>query len=129
VTTPRRSNPFLFARKNLPHHVLFEHRQTLTRKVQLFGAPLAFSSTMEGVCSAQVQAQNKHSGGDRDAMKKNIFCLALGVMLFALCFSAEAQSQRSTVSVKLSYESGCWRNFVSSRWRTFKANSYHSADG
>jgi ABC-type uncharacterized transport system substrate-binding protein len=46
---------------------------------------------MEGVCSAQVQAQNKHSGGDRDAMKKNVFCLALGAMLFALCQSAEAQ--------------------------------------
>jgi putative ABC transport system substrate-binding protein len=46
---------------------------------------------MEGVCSAQVQAQNKHSGGDKDAMKKNVFCLALGAMLFALCFSAEAQ--------------------------------------
>jgi putative ABC transport system substrate-binding protein len=46
---------------------------------------------MGGVCSAQVQAQNKHSGGDRDAMKKNVFCLALGAMLFALCFSAEAQ--------------------------------------
>ena len=46
---------------------------------------------MEGVCSAQVQAQNKHSGGDRDAMKKNVFCLALGAMLFALCASAEAQ--------------------------------------
>src|SRR5262247_1705055 len=24
-----------------------------------------------------IQAQNKHSGGDTDAMKKNIFCLAL----------------------------------------------------
>jgi ABC-type uncharacterized transport system substrate-binding protein len=49
---------------------------------------------MEGVCSAQVQAQNKHSGGDRDAMKKNVFCLALGAMLFALCFSAEAQQPK-----------------------------------
>jgi hypothetical protein len=49
---------------------------------------------MEGVCSAQVQAQNKHSGGDRDAMKQNIFCLALGAMLFALCFSAEAQQPK-----------------------------------
>ena len=28
---------------------------------------------------------------DKDAMKKNVFCLALGAMLFALCFSAEAQ--------------------------------------
>ena len=49
---------------------------------------------MEGVCSAQVHAQNKHSGDDRDAMKKNIFCLALGAMLFALCFSAEAQEPK-----------------------------------
>ena len=29
--------------------------------------------------------------GDRDAMKKNVFCLALGAMLFAVCFSAQAQ--------------------------------------
>jgi putative ABC transport system substrate-binding protein len=49
---------------------------------------------MEGVCSAQVLAQNKHSGGDRDAMTKNVFCLALGAMLFALCFSAEAQQPK-----------------------------------
>jgi ABC-type uncharacterized transport system substrate-binding protein len=49
---------------------------------------------MEGVCSAQVQAQNKHSGGDRDAMKKNVFCLALGAMLFAICFSAAAQQPK-----------------------------------
>jgi hypothetical protein len=28
---------------------------------QPFSSPLAFSSTIEGVCSAQVQAQNKHS--------------------------------------------------------------------
>ena len=33
-------------------------------------------------------------GGDRDAMKKNVFCLALGAMLFALCFSAEAQQPK-----------------------------------
>jgi ABC-type uncharacterized transport system substrate-binding protein len=31
---------------------------------------------------------------DRDAMKKNVFCLALGAMLFALCFSAEAQQPK-----------------------------------
>ena len=49
---------------------------------------------MAGVCSALVQAQNKHSGGDRDAMKKNVFCLALGAMLFALCFSADAQQPK-----------------------------------
>jgi hypothetical protein len=29
VTTQRRSNPFLFARKNSTHHVLFEHRRDL----------------------------------------------------------------------------------------------------
>jgi hypothetical protein len=33
----------------------------IDKKAQLFRGPLAFSSTMEGVCSAQVQAQNKHS--------------------------------------------------------------------
>jgi hypothetical protein len=35
--------------------------RNIDKKVQLFQSPLAFSSTMEGVCSAQVQAQNKHS--------------------------------------------------------------------
>jgi transposase len=35
----------------------------IDKKVQLFRGQLAFSSTMEGVCSAQVQAQNKHSRG------------------------------------------------------------------
>ena len=33
----------------------------MTRKPNHFEATLAFSSTMEGVCSAQVQAQNEHS--------------------------------------------------------------------
>jgi hypothetical protein len=33
----------------------------LTRKPNYFVARLPFSSTMEGVCSAQVQAQNKHT--------------------------------------------------------------------
>jgi hypothetical protein len=32
----------------------------IDKKAQLFRSPLAFSSAMEGVCSAQVQAQNKH---------------------------------------------------------------------
>jgi len=66
----------------------------IDKKAQPFRGPLAFSSTMEGVCSAQVQAQNKHSGGDRDAMKKNVFCLALGAMLFALCFPVKAQQPK-----------------------------------
>ena len=35
--------------------------RNINKKVQLFRGPLAFSSTMEGVCSAQVQALNKHS--------------------------------------------------------------------
>ena len=35
--------------------------RNINKKAQLFRSPLAFSSTMEGVCSAQVQAQNKHS--------------------------------------------------------------------
>ena len=33
----------------------------IDKKAQPFRGPLAFSSTMEGVCSAQVQAQNKHN--------------------------------------------------------------------
>jgi hypothetical protein len=36
--------------------------QNINKKPQLFQGPLSFSSTMEGVCSAQVQAQNKHTG-------------------------------------------------------------------
>src|SRR5262245_61230144 len=38
-----------------------DQNQTLTRKPNYFEAHLLFSSTMEGVCSAHVQAQNKHS--------------------------------------------------------------------
>src|SRR5215471_3030520 len=38
------------------HIVLSKHIQS-----NLFRGPLAFSSTMESVCSAQVQVQNKHS--------------------------------------------------------------------
>src|SRR5262245_19335062 len=33
----------------------------IDKKANYFEARLAFSSTMEGVCSAQVQAQNRHS--------------------------------------------------------------------
>ena len=33
----------------------------IDKKAQLGFETLAFSSTMEGVCSAQLQAQNKHS--------------------------------------------------------------------
>jgi putative tryptophan/tyrosine transport system substrate-binding protein len=54
---------------------------------------------MEGVCSAQVQAQNKHSGGDRDAMKKTVFCLALCAMLFALCVPAQAQQPKKVFRI------------------------------
>jgi hypothetical protein len=38
-----------------------ETEQNINKRIQRFRFPLAFSSTMEGVCSAQVQAQNKHS--------------------------------------------------------------------
>jgi hypothetical protein len=41
----------------------------LTRKPNYFRDSLAFSSAMEGVCSAQVQAQNKHSrAGDSNRL-------------------------------------------------------------
>jgi putative ABC transport system substrate-binding protein len=50
-------------------------------------------------CSAQIQAQNKHSGGDKDAMKKNVFCLALCAMLFALCVTAEAQQPKKVIRI------------------------------
>jgi hypothetical protein len=45
----------------------------INKKAQLFRSPLAFSSAMEGVCSAQVQAQNKHSKDER--LKKSAFIL------------------------------------------------------
>jgi hypothetical protein len=38
-----------------------EPGHNINKKIQLFRSRLAFSSTMEGVCSDQVQAQNKHS--------------------------------------------------------------------
>ena len=38
-----------------------DQNRTSTRKPNYFKVRLLFSSTMRGVCSAQVQAQNKHS--------------------------------------------------------------------
>jgi hypothetical protein len=38
----------------------------IDKKAQPFRSSLAFSSAMEGVCFAQVQAQNKHSHEARD---------------------------------------------------------------
>jgi putative tryptophan/tyrosine transport system substrate-binding protein len=56
---------------------------------------MAFSSTMEGVCSAQVQAQNKHSREcvrcEGEMNKRKLGSLALCAMLLALCLSAQAQ--------------------------------------
>src|SRR5262245_43537680 len=50
---------------------------------------------MEGVCSAQVQAQNKHSRacvrGEGEMNKRKLGSFALCAMLFTLCQSAEAQ--------------------------------------
>jgi hypothetical protein len=49
---------------------------------------------MEGVCSAHVQARNKHSPAVRregEMNKRKISSFALGVMLIALGFPAEAQ--------------------------------------
>jgi hypothetical protein len=37
--------------------------RNIDKEDQPFRGPLVFSSTMEGVCSAQVQAQNEHSRG------------------------------------------------------------------
>jgi hypothetical protein len=44
----------------------------IDKKPQPFRGSLAFSSTMEGVCSAQVQAQNKHSR-ERSPMERPHF--------------------------------------------------------
>jgi putative tryptophan/tyrosine transport system substrate-binding protein len=56
---------------------------------------MAFSSTMEGVCSAQVQAQNKQSREcvrcEGEMNKRKLGSLALCAMLLALCLSAQAQ--------------------------------------
>jgi hypothetical protein len=48
-------------RPPIKSQVKSEPQQNINKKVQLFRRPLAFSSTMEGVCSAQVKAQNRHS--------------------------------------------------------------------
>src|SRR5262245_18437995 len=51
---------------------------------------------MEGVCSAQVQAQNKHSHGCEGEMnKRKLGSFALCAMLLALCASAEAQQPKN----------------------------------
>ena len=47
--------------------------RNINKKTQIFRRPLAFSSTMEGVSSAQVQVQNKHTarvtGSDEEVMQ------------------------------------------------------------
>ena len=58
----------ILASQNTPDPLIKSQVQSgpepnIDKKAQLFRGPLAFSSTMEGVCSAQVQAQNKHSRG------------------------------------------------------------------
>jgi putative tryptophan/tyrosine transport system substrate-binding protein len=50
---------------------------------------------MEGVCSAaRFRHKTSTVGGDRDAMKKNVFCLALGAFLFALSLPVAAQQPK-----------------------------------
>jgi hypothetical protein len=50
----------------------------LTKKPNHFEARLLFSSTMEGICSAQVQAQNEH--------------MSLSVLNRLFCFSQNFDS-------------------------------------
>ena len=55
---------------------------------------------MEGVCSAQVQAQDKHNREAKgvrcegEMNKRKLGSFALGIMLFALCLPAEAQQPK-----------------------------------
>ena len=62
----------------------------IDKKAQLFRRPLAFSSTMEGVCSAQVQAKDKHRR-EGEMNKRKLGSFALCALLSALCASAQAQ--------------------------------------
>jgi putative tryptophan/tyrosine transport system substrate-binding protein len=66
----------------------------LTTKSNYFEGALAFSPAMEGVCSAQVQAQNKHSGGEGEMNKRKLGSFALCALLFVLSVSAEAQQPK-----------------------------------
>ena len=57
---------------------------------------LVLSETMEGVCSAHIQAQrNKHSrkakGREGEMNKRKLGSFALCAILFALCLPAQAQ--------------------------------------
>src|SRR5262249_23458178 len=63
---------------------------------------------MDGVCSAQIQAQNEHSrgGGVRKKMnKRKLGGFALSAILLALCASAEAQQPKVARIGYLSYGS------------------------
>jgi putative ABC transport system substrate-binding protein len=70
----------------------------LSKKANYFEARLAFSSAMEGVSSAQVQAQNKHSRAcvkcEVEMNKRKLGSFALGVLLIALGFPVEAQQPK-----------------------------------
>jgi hypothetical protein len=48
----------------------------IDKKVQLFQSPLAFCSTMEGVCSAQVQAQNEQQLNTQRLKDRSLSCQA-----------------------------------------------------
>jgi hypothetical protein len=78
--------------------------RNIDKKAQPFRSPLAFSSTMEGVCSAQVQAQNKHSG--ERGVKRNETCSGPG------CFLSVA-SLRCTVSKSAPRHLGHFRSRLS----------------
>jgi len=70
----------------------------IDKKAQTFRNPLAFSSTMEGVCSGHVQAQNKHSRArvrrEREMNKRKLGSLVLCVMLTTVGLPAEAQQTK-----------------------------------
>jgi putative ABC transport system substrate-binding protein len=61
---------------------------------------------MEGVCSAQVQAQNKHSHEakgvrrEREMNKRKLGSFTLCAMLLALCASAEAQQPKKVPRIR-----------------------------
>src|SRR4030095_11968186 len=74
-----------------------KREQNINKKNQRFRTSLAFSSTMEGVCSAQVQAQNNHSreakgvSCEGEMNKRKLGNFALCVMLITLGFPAEGK--------------------------------------
>jgi hypothetical protein len=80
--------------RNIVHATSRLFVQTSTKNPNYFNDDLLCIRQWQVYVLPWFRHKTSTAGGDRDAMKKNVFCLALGAMLFALCFSADAQQPK-----------------------------------